>query len=80
MLTQLEDDGDISPDEVKKFFHAVRSFYTRAADYAFANLPLNDPVLQNSQFVDFKRKEESDFSQVEFFVNRYKYPDVHVHP
>ena len=35
----------------------------KAADYALDNLPLNDPALQNSKFVDFVKKETQDFSQ-----------------
>lgn len=58
--------------ERKRFYLAVRAFYVTAAEYAFANLPLDDPVLRNSQFVDFKRREQCDFSQVEFFVARYE--------
>ena len=71
LLSKLEDEGDITSTEVKTFYLAVRGFYVRASEYAFANLPLDDPVLKNSQFVDFKRRDEGDFSQVEFFVARY---------
>ena len=71
MLNRLTDGGDISSSEIKLFYRAVRQFYIKAADYSLDNLPLNDPVLQNSKFVDFMKKDTQDFSQVEYFVARY---------
>ena len=41
-------------------YEAVRIYYIAAADYALANLPINDSV-------DFKRRNLAEFSQVEFF-------------
>ena len=70
LLNHLEDDGDISSADVRLFYTAVRQFYIEAADYALNNLPLNDPVLQNSKFVDFMKRDTQDFSQVEYFVAR----------
>ena len=70
-LNRLFEAGDISDAQVKTFYEAVQSFYNTAADYALANLPINDSVLMNARFVDFDRRESADFSQVEFFVNRY---------
>ena len=70
LLNRLEDNGDISPADVKLFYRAVRDFYTRAAEYAIRNLPLCDPVLQNSKFVDFTKKDEQELSQVEYFITR----------
>lgn len=51
----------------------MRRFYIKAADYVLDNLPFYDPVLQNSKFVDFMKKDTQDFSQVEYFVGRYSY-------
>ena len=67
LLNHLEDDGEA---DVRLFCTAVRQFYIKAADYALNNLPLNDPVLQNSKFVDFMKRDTQDFSQVEYFVAR----------
>jgi len=53
LLRQLEQDGDISPTQVKVFYQAVRGFYYTAAEYALANLPLTDEVLQNASFLNF---------------------------
>ena len=42
----------------------------QAVQYAMENLPFNDPVLQNAQFVDFKHRDAHRFEQVEFCVAR----------
>ena len=68
-MSKLEDEGDIIYTEMKTYL-AVCGLYVKASEYAFANLPLDDPVLQNSQFVDFKRRNEYDFSQVKFFCGQ----------
>ena len=38
------------------------------------HLPLSDEVLKCARFVNFDRKNSAEFSQVEFFIN--KYPDL----
>ena len=45
LLSKPEDEGDITPAEVSTFYLAVRCFYVKALEYAFANLPLDDPVI-----------------------------------
>ena len=69
-MRRLIDNGDVTRTTEKKFYQAVRSFYCTAVAYALKNLPLNDKVLQNAQFVNFSSREEALFSQVEYFVNR----------
>lgn len=49
LLKRLEERGDVSPHQANKFYHAVWVFYSTAATYALANLPLEDTVLKNSQ-------------------------------
>lgn len=71
LLVRLEDGGDISSEQVKVFYTAVRGFYCRAATYALANLPLKGSVLQNSEFVNFESRESANISQVTFFISRY---------
>ena len=56
---RLHEDGDISSQQVKLFYAAVRGFYCTAASYALANLPLKDVVLQNSEFVNFGIRESA---------------------
>ena len=65
------DNGEATHTEERRFYQAVCAFYCTAADYALKHLPLNDRVLQNARFVNFKSREAALFSEVEFFVNRY---------
>ncbi len=70
LLNKLRDEGDIGTNQVNKFYVAVRSFYYSAAEYAIKNLPRDDPVLQNANFLRFEIREAASFTQVEFFLNR----------
>jgi hypothetical protein len=70
-LLQLERE-DITPHQKKQFFDSVRAFYSTVCEYAVSKFPWDDPVLQNSAFVDFKKRETCDISTVEYFVNRCK--------
>lgn len=67
-LLQLERE-DIAPLQKKKFFDSVRAFYSAVCEYAVNKFPWNDPVLQNSTFVNFKKRETCEISAVEYFVN-----------
>ena len=39
-ISKLEDEGDITPAEVKTFFLSVHGFYVTATEFAFDNLPM----------------------------------------
>ena len=71
LLRKLEKEGDITPAQIRKFYQAVREFYTTAVEYALKNLPLKDKVLENAHFLNFQARETALISQVEFFVTRY---------
>ena len=71
LLSRLENDGDISPVQIRVFYQAVRSFYHTAAEYALANLPLKDAVLHNASFLFFDKRERALFCQVEYLIQRY---------
>lgn len=70
-MRKLENEGDITPAEVKTFYLAVRGFYTHATNYALKNLPLSDDVFINAKFANFVNRDKAQFIQVEFFVQRY---------
>ena len=67
---KLEQDGDVSVIQVKKFYKGVRLFYLSAVDYVIDNLPLNDSLLQNAEFVYYPKREHATISQVVYFVTR----------
>lgn len=70
LVMRLEQAGDISSHQVKRFYKAVRLFYISAVDYAIENLPLNDTLLKNAEFVYFPKREQATISQVVYFVTR----------
>jgi hypothetical protein len=63
--------GDVFMDSAKNFHLAARSFFVKAVEYATAKLPLHDPVLEHSRFVDFRQKMDTTFDDVLYFVHRY---------
>ena len=67
---KLEKDGDISANQVKKFYTGVRLFYLSAVDYAIENLPLNDSLLKNAEFVYYPKRAQATISQVVYFMTR----------
>ena len=68
---KLQQDSDISATDVKRFYVGVRAFYIPAVDYAIDNLPLNDTLLKNAEFIYFPKREQATISQV-YFVTRLK--------
>ena len=70
-LTRLLEDGSVSPTAASKFYASARIFFKTAVDYALSHVPFDDPVLTNAQFVNVSTRLESDFTQVQFFVQRY---------
>ena len=71
LLIRLQQDGDISSNQVKKFYKSVRLFYISPVDYAIENLPLNDTLLKNAVFVYFPKREQATIYQVVYFVTRW---------
>ena len=70
-LRKLENDGDCSPSDCKKFFRGIRQFYEAAFEYIVAKFPLDD-VLEHAIFVNFERRESCNFSDVNYFMDRYQ--------
>lgn len=71
LLTKKLEDGDITNYDVTKFFSSVVAFYKSAVAYVFKWFPLNEILIRNSEFVNFSKKEECDFSMVCTFIERY---------
>lgn len=63
-LRQLRNDGDVSREQTKRFYSAVRKFYSTATTYALRNLPINDELL------NFDNRSSSTIAEVMFFVSR----------
>ena len=49
----------------------MRAFHTSAMSYALQNLPVTDPLLCNASFLNFETKDKCNFSEVEYFAERY---------
>ena len=50
-LKNIVDEGDISPDNVHKFYEAAWCYFVAAAAYAISHLPFNGDVLHHTNVV-----------------------------
>ena len=71
LISKKLEDGDVTESEVTKFYSAVIAFYVSAVRYVFKWFPLAEPIIKESQFLDFDKKEDCDFSMVCTFIERY---------
>lgn len=69
-LTRYLDEGDLTPRQVDSFHEAVLSFFTSAVGYGLRKLPLEEPVIKHSKFVDVRQRAESGIEDVLYFVER----------
>lgn len=67
-LKKLENEGDVSPLDVGKFMSGVRQFYESAIKYILDKFP---ETLKHAKFIDFEERENVEFTDVEYFVERY---------
>ena len=70
------DEGDITLQNVTKFYASVRAFHEKALEYALDKLPLKDDLLRSGQFVNIVSRESASFPQVEYFIERYSYTNL----
>jgi len=73
-LRKLLDEGYISVSAQNRFLQGAIAFYESAVTYAIANLPFVDDLLKHAQFVDIKRRLDSSFTELAYFVERF--PDL----
>ena len=72
-VQKLLDEGDIAPGDSRKFFNGARAFYTSTVELlSTLQLPLNDPLLKASMFLDFEQRELANVANVEYFIDRFK--------
>jgi len=69
-LDKLLREGDITMQQLKRFYSAAWNFYIAAANYALYNLPLEDELLENAEFVYFPRRAEATISQITYFISQ----------
>ena len=65
----LED--EISPREPDRFFNGVRTFYKAAYEHCAKWLPLDNDLLKSCRFIDFSRRSEFSFDDVQCIVSAF---------
>ncbi|CAB4014767.1 ATP-dependent DNA helicase [Paramuricea clavata] len=64
-MRSLLDEGDINLRSIDKFYDGIREFYSTAFAYCTKWLPLNNTLLKNCVFVDFKKRNQCSMDNVE---------------
>ena len=70
-LQKLFDGGDVSDNQRKLFYQAVRDFFVCATEYLLKWCPFNDELLSHVVWVGFTGRLEKNFSSIEYIVRRY---------
>ena len=63
-LRRALDEGDISQNDVDKFYDAVREFYETAYTYCVKWLPLDDLLYKCSRFIEFSNWSKVSFDEL----------------
>lgn len=71
LLSKLLNDGDITEHARAKFLAAAKAFLVKVATYLQKWCPINDEVLVNAEWLDFDKRQQKTFMEVEFFVNKF---------
>ncbi|CAB4033388.1 Hypothetical predicted protein [Paramuricea clavata] len=64
-MRSLLDEGDINLPSIDTFYDGVREFYSTAFEYCTKWLLLNNTLLKNGVFVDFKKRNQCSMDNVE---------------
>ena len=70
-LNRLVESGDVTANEKAKFYEGAKAFFFTAFKYGVRHMPVDDPVLENAQFVHFEDRENMSFSIPQYFVERH---------
>ena len=68
--TKLLED-EISPREGDRFFDGVHAFYKAAYEYCTKWLPLDNDLLKSCRFIDFSRRSEFSFDDVQSVMSAF---------
>ena len=70
-IHNMFDQGDISENELKCFYQAVREFLVCATEYLLKWCPFQDELLSYVTWIGFENRLETTFPLVEYIVHRY---------
>ena len=62
---------NIDERSFNKFYAGARTFFITATDYVIKTYPLKDELLKCAKFVDFDKRDEVTFFDVEYFIYRF---------
>ena len=60
-----------SSTQTAEFFSSVRKYFTAVCDYILKKFPINKEVLRHASVADPRKRLESKFESVSFFIDRF---------
>ena len=70
-LKKLHEDGNISEHQMNTFYKAVRRFFEGSFGYALDNLPHQDELLFNAQYINSEMRRNDNISDsLQYFIER----------
>ena len=72
MLRKKVEDGDLSEGQRDKFSETAVVFYTENLQYTLLKMGVDSSFWEIAQWIDFQSRQDAKWSQVEYFVEKYK--------
>ena len=69
-MNRLLKNGDITQATYNQFHKGVQLYCKDALDYTQKKCPISDPVIYNSRWVGVLQRDEAEWNQVEFFIEK----------
>ena len=66
----------MAPKTCEEFFTSVRQYFITVCNYIVKTFPLNDEVHINAQVADIRKRQDTNFASVAFFVKKFHYTGV----
>ena len=70
-VTALLASHKFSSSQTTEFFSSVRKFFTAVCDYILKKFPINNEVIKHASVADPRKRLESKFESVSFFMDRF---------
>lgn len=72
-VRELLQSGHFSDDQKKEFFSSVRKYYVSVCSYVETKFPMKDPLLMHARVANLKRRQETPFASVVYFIRRFHF-------
>ena len=72
LLRKKVEDGDLVVGQHDKFIKVAKAFYRESLHYTLLKMNVDSSFSEMAQWIDFNSRQNAKWSQVEYFVEKYK--------